>query len=293
MILVIKNADYSAKNLGKVEVKRVLNQFTLAAIEASGNTSMTAEQKSALDTFFQNVGAFGSANSIWSKLDKVYIPFLCSSLSNACINYKTNKSDKELSAERYTLRNRGVTGVIESPANYTESNISDMHVIDSNSLTIAAMLMEDDKSLTNSSELITYNGNSKNNRFNCNIQKTGGGDALFSLSYITPGGGVNSNIANDYLAKKHSLFGIVIRSANDYSKITKESVVDITDELSYISNTSNDTGVSSYGIFTQAVLKASSSKSPSIGLLIIGKGLTHEEAVTLKSATETLVNFFT
>lgn len=290
MILVLQGADFSANNLGKIEVKRDINPFTLAAIDASGNQSMTNEQKSALDTFFEKIGAFGNKSEIWSKLDKVYIPFLCSSLSNACVNYKTNKSDKELSAERYTLRNRGITGVIENPATYTESNISEMNIIGSSNLTIVSMLMEDDRSLTEAANFMTYNGNSARNRFNCFISKSGDGQSRLELSYLTPGGGINVTMPNYPI--KHILFGITIRSANDYSRIVKESVVDGIDELSYISNIGTDTGVNNYGIFTQATLKANSSKSPSIGLLIVGKSLTHEEAVTLKSASETLVGFF-
>lgn len=291
MVIVIKNADFSANNLGQVEVKRVINQFTLAAINASGNQSMTNEQKSALDTFFETIGAFGNKSEIWGKLDKIYIPFLCSSLSKACVNYKTNRTDKELSAERYTLRNRGVTGVIENPANYTESNISDMHVINSSSLTVVSMLMEDNESLTEQANLIAYEGNSGANRFFSFISKSGNGVAAFGVSYIKPTGDV---ILSPYPAYpfKHALFGITIRSAYDYTEINKESVEDKTSELSVISNTGTDTSVSKYTVFTSSTGAALSSLGPSIGLLIIGKSLTHEDAVTLKSASETLVGFF-
>ena len=56
MILVLKNADFSAKNIGQVQVTVNLHAFTEAAIQASGNTSLTAEQKSALDSLFLSMG---------------------------------------------------------------------------------------------------------------------------------------------------------------------------------------------------------------------------------------------
>lgn len=38
MIIVLKDANFANNNIGEVEVPRIINQFTLNAITASGNT---------------------------------------------------------------------------------------------------------------------------------------------------------------------------------------------------------------------------------------------------------------
>lgn len=291
MIIVIKNADYSAKNLGKVEVKKVLNPFTLSAIEASGNTLMTDEQKSALDTFFENVGAFGSENSIWSKLDKVYIPFLCSSLSNACINYKTNKLDKELSAERYTLRNGGITGVTESPGNYTERVLNEDIAIDTRNLSVLCICMESDISLLGVSCLVTYNGNSGSNRWYSAISKSSVGDTIIGFTGISPSGNLNNMIGGHYPIA-HKLLGINIRAVNDITIVQENSLYNDTSTSAFLEAVGTDTPDKSLGIFTGSMSNAMSSNAPSVGMMLLGKGFTDTELLLLKSVSETLVEFF-
>lgn len=290
MILVIKNADFSANCIGKVELNRNLNPFTLAAIEASGNQSMTSEQKSALDTFFNKIGAFGNESEIWSKLDKVYIPFICSSLSKVCVNYKTNESEYELSAERYTLRNKGITGVVEKPDTYTETTISSSFVMDPKNMTIVSMLMEDDESLSAAVSLFQYNGNSKNNRFYSGFGKTGGGDFQGNIGFLQPSGSFPYSIYNSYPVK-HVLIGHTIRSVNDQSIFKVDTVKDTTTDLSFLSSVGTDTS-SNINLFSTPTSAAMPKMAPSVGLMIIGKSLTTEEAITLKSASETLVEFF-
>lgn len=290
MILVIKNADFSANCIERVELNRNLNPFTLAAIEASGNKSMTSEQKSALDTFFNKIGAFGNESEIWSKLDKVYIPFLCSDLTKACVNYKTNESEYELSAERYTLRNKGIAGVVENPATYTESAISSSFVMDPKNMTNVSMLMEDDESLSNLAPLFQYNGNSNANRFYTSLGKSGGGDFQYNISFLKPSGIFPCGIYNSYPVK-HVLIGGIIRSVSDQSILNVDTVKDTTTDLSFLSSVGTDTS-SNINLFSTATSAAIPKTAPSVGLMIVGKSLTTEEAITLKSASETLVEFF-
>lgn len=45
MIITLKQADFSANNIGKIEIEmEELSQFTLDAIAASGNDTMTTPQ---------------------------------------------------------------------------------------------------------------------------------------------------------------------------------------------------------------------------------------------------------
>lgn len=87
MILRLKNADFSSDYVEKIAMPKELDPFTLAAITASGNQTMSDAQKLALDDFFEVLGTFEN-NGVWAKLDKVYLPMICGTLSTACVNYK-------------------------------------------------------------------------------------------------------------------------------------------------------------------------------------------------------------
>ena len=291
MIIVLKNADFSANNIGRVEIKKDINPFTLAAITASGNSSMTNEQKSALDTFFGNIGAFGGASDIWSKLDRVYIPFLSTELSKSCVNYKTNIVDKYLSADRYVLRNKGITGVAESPSRYTETAIDEDVAIDTRNLSVFGMLMESDVSLVQPSFFAHYNGNSNLNRWYATFSPAGNGAILMILQGIKPSGSANYGLGESY-PTSYKLMGINIRASNDIVYLKEDNLYSITNANSFIEGTGKDTPSKSLAIFTDSNMTAMSSNAPSIGMMFLGKGLTDAELLELKSASESLVEFF-
>lgn len=291
MIILLKNADFSANNIGKVEVKRVLNPFTIAAIAASGNQSITNEQKSALDTFFEKIGAFGNKSEIWGKLDKVYIPFLCSELSIACLNYKTNIIDRSLSSTRYTLRSRGVTGAIESPASHTESKLNEDIAIDTKNLSVLAILMEQDVSLASGSRLVTYEGNSGSNRWQVVLSKASDGRGIVSFAGLNPSGNLNHSVGNSFPIS-YKLIGINIRAVNDIVYCQESSLYHSTNVSSLLESVGEDTPAKSLSIFTDSSSRAISSNAPSVGMMLLGKGLTDAELLELKSASESLVEFF-
>lgn len=109
MIITLKGADFSADNIGQVELERTLNAYTLAAIEASGNTGMTDTQKFALDDLFIAMGVDGS-NNVMSKIRKLYIPMLATEVANALINYADNTFTKDATPNpaNWELRNLGI-----------------------------------------------------------------------------------------------------------------------------------------------------------------------------------------
>lgn len=63
-----------------------MQQFTLDAITASGNASLSDEQKWALNHFFYRIGAI-SNSGIYSKLQVLGLPFIAVSLDTALNNY--------------------------------------------------------------------------------------------------------------------------------------------------------------------------------------------------------------
>lgn len=110
MIITLEGADFSADNIGQVELERQLNEYTLAAITASGNENLTESQQYALDDLFLALGADGS-NNILSKIRKLYLPMIASEVGNALINYATNNFTKDFTpnSANWELRNLGIT----------------------------------------------------------------------------------------------------------------------------------------------------------------------------------------
>ena len=121
MILKLSGADFSANNLGVVQVQQDLLPYTEAAILASGNAQMTEPQKSALDKLFRAMGADGS-NNVMSKMRKIYLPILCGGdVTKAMINYADSSypNDKVLDATKWTYRSHGIVGLASSGNNIT------------------------------------------------------------------------------------------------------------------------------------------------------------------------------
>lgn len=78
----------SDENLPALET---MQQFTLDAITASGNSAMTDAQKWALNHFFYELGVFSvDTNTIWNKLESVVMPILATDVNHCSIDYKDN-----------------------------------------------------------------------------------------------------------------------------------------------------------------------------------------------------------
>lgn len=112
MIIKLNGADFSANNIGHVEVTTVLGEFTKKAIIASGNESMNDVQKSALDSFFRLIGAGKTGNTIASKLRFLFLPMLAQDVSNALINYKDESFEKAATplSSAWKMEDGGIAG---------------------------------------------------------------------------------------------------------------------------------------------------------------------------------------
>lgn len=68
-------------------LKTDIDVFTKQAISASGNDSMTEEQKWSLDNYFERIGAL-SNSGIWTKIKALYIPAILTDRTKIFVNYK-------------------------------------------------------------------------------------------------------------------------------------------------------------------------------------------------------------
>ena len=119
MIIVLKGADFSANNIGHIEVTKDLAPFTLAAIEASGNTSLRGEQKSALNSFFDNLGAFDNTG-LWTKIKVLMMPMLSLDLAHSMVDYTDNEVKVVPNSTYYEQVQDGLHG-IATEGNYVSN----------------------------------------------------------------------------------------------------------------------------------------------------------------------------
>lgn len=107
MIITLKGADFSQDNIGQITLPADLDNFTLSAISMSGNTNMSDAQKSALNDFFENIGAFGTKSTIFQKLEILMLPIICSDVTYGLVDYKGGQQI-DLSATDWELVSNGI-----------------------------------------------------------------------------------------------------------------------------------------------------------------------------------------
>lgn len=110
MVIVLKDADFSAKNIGTIDIVE-LTPAASAAFTASGRESITGPQKAAMNDFFAL-----TETAIWPKLTKVYLPMIGEDLSFAFVNYcdQNFATDVTPNGAYFEIRNHGL-----APKNHT------------------------------------------------------------------------------------------------------------------------------------------------------------------------------
>ncbi len=76
-------------NNPNLPIFEVMQQFTLDAIAASGNSSMNDEQKWALNHFFYQIGAIDNSG-IYPNLTHIFLPMIALNVEKTLMNYKGN-----------------------------------------------------------------------------------------------------------------------------------------------------------------------------------------------------------
>lgn len=296
MVIRLDGADFSDNNLGKIYVG-VLDNFTKAAITASGNSSMTDGQKAALNTFFETLGAFGTASSIWSKLDKVYLPLIADDVANAMINYVDNSADTTPSSDYWQLRNHGIVGSFETRTadrlTYTKNNF----FIDVLNWSVMTLSTENNSTIANR-YLAYYMGTNGNSRFSIFDSLSSAGNRLMNFVGITPSGSAQLLSTNDAGYSKNKALGFSVNNATDVTGIITDGTIITGAGGSVLNNVVTETTSATYKPLCSANYSADSnqrsnnSTTAPYGAIIIGKRLTQAELTTLKGAMEALANVF-
>lgn len=109
-------------NNPNLPVLDTMQQFTLDAIAASGNASMTDDQKWALNRFFYQIGAIDNS-TLWQKIQGVYLPVICGdNVATAMTDYVNNTVIAAPSDSSFS--NHGLIGDTAEGRNYNGSNLN-------------------------------------------------------------------------------------------------------------------------------------------------------------------------
>lgn len=293
MIIKLSRADFSANNIGKYEFPKELSKFTLDAIAASGKV-MTDEQKYALEDFFSSVGAIDNSG-IWTKLDKVYIPFIGADVTKGLVNYKDNNLDNTLNANNLTLVNGGVK--VKGSSNLTPTdanNVVDNYVWNWDSKSVFVLNTEPlvlDGSISSIYQLSAgYTNNVSNKWQGFKIRNTANHVINFFIDQSNTHiiGNTNNYIENGKIVARPQLIGASSNGSNIIcmlgNGITKTFEVANSYQADSNPHTLYPFGISINGTII-ATMKA-------CGALILGDYLTEEEMKSLQIYVETLYSKF-
>lgn len=290
MIFVLKGADFSANNLGQVELTTGISEFTKDIILKSGNTSMTMQQKSALDSFFRAIGAFGDSSNIWSKIDMLVMPLICTDLEHASVDYTGKHTITKLTESHYTLRNHGITGTSDSPTTYTSAVVNNV-LLKKGDFSLFTMITEDfTEAAQNSPYILSYIGNSGSNRLYCSYVVSSAGGSTIRIDHLVPSN--TSAICNLGIVpvSKGSLQGLSVDSTGTVHYILNDTIKTIPypnyDEIGV------DTAPTNSYIYGSPTGVPPTTDYKAVGMTIYAKYLSDTEMTTLYNAANKLASYF-
>lgn len=278
MIIQINNADFSGKNIGKISTG--IDPFTIAAIAASGNTTMSNNQKIALNTFFKQIGATqGSTSQIFGKMKFIYLPMIAADVVKALVNYKTNNVDFAPSSDDYQIRNHGIVKTNSSHSGFNK--VIDKISPDNFSMTVLR------------NEVYTIEDPTSNEGITYTFGLRGVSDTslwIGGFAWSKSSAGTSVNLRMDGLASSPFSTGLsadaiaaqtinsdgnnLYRLVNNTLESKNKSLADFSGETSQ-----------RLCVFLSAVYKP-------VGAMIIGESLSNDEMYVINNALNELKNYF-
>lgn len=279
MILVLNGADFSEANIGQIEIPRELDDFTKAAIVASGNSSMTDEQKMALDTFFRSIGAI-DGSGVFAKLKYLYMPVLANTVSYALVNYKNNSGALVPSATNWQLRNHGIVAS-------QQDGVDDLIVNDSfdeNDISIFAYNMETLYNASNVISPVMKIGNNNPGRFSVDVRTNGNGNTMYILHKDE-----NTQVAACATESlRVSTFGGVSIYGTGDNNI---SFFNIDGTIRKFTGSLTDATYSELHLLSSIAFQPSNEFS-SLGMIVVGSHLSDDEMLAFRTAANKFVTDF-
>ena len=212
MIVILNTADFSSQNIGKIDRPNVINQFTLDAVAASGNTDINSEKLNALNNFFKKVGAFGAQSELWNNVKIAFLPMLAADLSHCLVDYTDNTTPVIPESAYYELKDGGMHGLATSN-NYVQRNAFDSaKIVNNDNFTIISLASECN------CDILTIGSGGKDVVFTCTRSSVGDQNYIVS-NYATPI--LNTGVYQSYINQRSlAVNSDAVLVGNGLSKIT-------------------------------------------------------------------------
>lgn len=298
MLIVIRNADFSANNIGTISVPAELNAFTKAALAASNNNGLAIDKKQALDTFFKEMGAFGSQSNLWSKFDMVYLPFVVSGMEYSLMNYIDNTTVVTPNTSYFSKVNGGIKPIADFKDDAYKLKISSDYVFDyrnKSTLFLATENINTDSSFNYAGVVCQYSGGASFKRWG--VQNSGAHapyDVILPLTFIDNNFQSIASNDSDFYSRGTNIDvrGISCNGTNVYfmsnNGIIKSSAV----KSGADSYASTVVGPVYYNSELASGAIGQHAKYKALGGLIIGNYLTGAEMQTVRTSLMKLYNAF-
>lgn len=273
MILRLSGADFSANNIGKIDIIREITSDTRELL-SKFSREFTDEQMFAVQDFISGL----KDNGIWSSIGNLYIPVMCGSLSECGYNLKTGKNDVTFGSD-YVWSNKGLK-LAPTSTNYwsTSAKIKingsqqNLHIGAYNTDSLAGITQTESIfgcSLTDDNKTIIQLGITANNHFSLKTDNNAG-VSVGSLTNADFGKQSLKMVVQSTLGN----FGVVGAFTGEYGTpiSTDHTYTDVPVNVFNIANIWRET--KNYGLFT------------------IGTSLTREQASTYSNLCDSLMSKF-
>lgn len=273
MILRLNGADFSANNIGKIDIIREITSDTKKLL-SNFSREFTDEQMFAVQNFINGL----KNNGIWSSIGNLYIPVMCGSLSECGYNLKTGKNDVTFGSD-YVWSNKGLK-LLPISTNYWDTaakvkingSQQNLHLGAYNTDSLAGITQTEaifGCNLTNDNKTMVQFGITANKSFSLKTDNSGN----VSVGALT---------SADFDAKSLKMvvqstlgnFGVIGAFTGEYVTpiSTDHTYTDVPVNVFNIANVWRET--KNYGLFT------------------LGTALTKEQASTYSSLCDTLMSKF-
>lgn len=141
MIIKLKNADFSGKNIGKINLKRELAEETIAIL-GKFTKELSSDQKFALQDMTDSLKEAG----LWGKISNLYIPILAGAVGESLTNIKTLSVDATPDSAIYTIDSNGLNKAAGSSASSTvllNGSQQNLHMLGYNTTVLPANNVRD------------------------------------------------------------------------------------------------------------------------------------------------------
>lgn len=253
-------------------VLETMQQFTLDAITASGNASMTSEQQWALNHFFYQIGAIDNTG-IYAKLGGLYLPLICGgSLTHALVDYK-GSNNRDISDKNVKFQSNGLVKLDPSGSVSTANIILRSDYTGAvDDLSVAVMFTEALTASGTSLSTLAFKGQSSDSASIVVAAKASSKDyiSLFSKRAIYSESAAYKGFVGTVSGETRKALFV---SAESFASIGEES-----------SGADDPSGVSYVSLYWN--------NTTPIGIYMYGAALTTSESELLASAMKDLVNAF-